>query len=611
MRGKKALCLGLILGASNFAMPVFAEEAMETFDLDPVVVTATRVGQSFMKVPADVTVLKAKDWEDKGAVTLADALEGVPGVAVSRRNGRSGLAIPYINGSDSVVLLIDGVRMNAGQGIGTGGGGVDLNEYIIDAGIVDRVEIVRGGGSVLYGADAIGGVIQVFTQKGEKGDKSSVGIAFGNDEQQQYKLGTSGADGKYHWRLNGSFYNDDGQRPNSYGRDKDISLRIDRDTAGGDLFLTYDYHNEKQGYPGYITAPSDTDHGQVIRQTFNFGYRKNDMSIQFYQNNRVKTPTIFDTFTLVDNSYRYDETLRGILYQDSHAADKNNVLTWGIDLRENKIENNSYDGNKRRWTQAYFLQDELSLGGKFTLTPGIRYEQNNDFGDQWLPKVGAVYAARNDLSLFANWGRVFKAPTFDALYTYDPVYGSNGNPDLKPEKGWATEIGVKKNFGEKHQLSLTYFKRDMKDAIRWVSTGPNWFDPWMPINVDSYKAEGAVLAWNSKVTRTLRVDLGYTYTDTDASTPVNEPQNLLHVGLHYENGRFSQSLLMDAVSRQDQERGKEISGYAIFNTSTRYKIAKEQEIYLNIYNLFDKDYAYIKNYPANGISFLVGWDMKF
>ncbi len=598
---KKALLLGLAMGVSSFAGPVYAEEAKEeTFELDPVVVTATRVGQNTMKVPADVTVLTAKDWEDKGAVTMADALEGTPGVAVSRYNGRSGVAIPYINGSDRVVVLIDGVRMNAAQGISSGKGGIDLNNFNIDANSIDRIEVVRGGGSALYGADAVGGVIQIFTKKGSKDGKSYIGLAFGDDQQQQYQIGTSGADGKYRWRLNGSYYTTDGFRENGFGRDGDISLRLDRDTAGGDLFFTYDYHWEKYGLPGYTISPTPGDYGKVLRQTYNLGYNKEGFNLQIYQNHKKQNGENW-------GSYRYDETLNGILYDGNSKLSDSNLLSWGVDLREDKVESTKYSAHKKRRTQAYFLQDELTLG-KLILTPGLRYEDNSDFGDQWLPKIGAVWSASSDFSFFANWGKVFRAPSFDDLYYVDAYM--QGNPNLTPEKGWSVETGVKKNFGDNHSVTLTYFNRDMKDAMKWMP-GATWMDPWTVENIDSYRTQGIVLAWNGKLTSYISMDANYTYLDSKTSEPVNEPQHQGHMGIHYENKRFRQSLTMDAVSKQDQVTNNAINGYAVFNTSTQYNISKDQKIYLNIYNLFDHKYDTVKYYPANGISFMAGWEMKF
>ncbi len=610
---KSALALGVVLGLNVLPTAGFAqgEQPEEIFELEPLVVTATRIAQSVMDIPADVTVVRAADWQRRGAVTLADALEGVPGVSISRTNGRSGQAIPYIAGTDQVVVLIDGVRMNAAQGIGQGSGGVDLNEYAIDAGIIDRIEVVRGGGSVLYGADAVGGVIQIFTRKGSADDGSTVGVAFGDDGQQQYKLGTSGSYEKYHWRLNGRFFETDGFRPNGFSRDRDVSFRFDRDTNGGDLFFTYDYHNGKSGFPGYITAPSYTDNGETTRRTVNLGYTKNDMSVQVYQNTRLRETSMFDSWSSVYSNYRYDENLRGFLYQDSGRLDKHHLLTWGIDLREASIESSTFADDKERRTQAYFLQDTINLGEKFILTPGLRYEKNNDFGDHWLPKVGAVYKAKKDFSLFANWGEVFRAPSFDELYTYDPVYGSNGNPNLEAETGWAFEIGAKKLFGTKHEVSASFFRREMDDKIAWSSTGPNWWDPWMPMNVESYRTQGVILAWSGKLSDKFRMDANYTYADTKSTTPINQPENQFHLGLHYEQGRFSQSVMMDALSKMDQVVGKEIGGRAVFSTTSQYQIAKDQRVYLNIYNLFDKKYYDIKNYPANGVSFLLGWDMKF
>lgn len=284
IRKKLLVCL-LSLG-SIIPLNLASAEELEEFTLDPIVVTATRTVSRNMDIPASMTVISPEEIQNKGAVTLADALEGLPGVSVVRYNGRSGAAYVFLNGTDQVVMLIDGVRINSVQGVASGTGGVNLNGYGINAETIERIEVMRGGGSSLYGADAVGGVIQIFTKAGSEKTFNYFGAAFGNQDQQLYKVGTSGKYKKYSWRLSGNFYETDGYRLNGNSRDKDLSIRLDRDTNGGKLFFTYDHNSKKAGYPGSLAFPSLTDNGLVINNRFSLAYQKDNLNLQVYRLSR-------------------------------------------------------------------------------------------------------------------------------------------------------------------------------------------------------------------------------------------------------------------------------------------------------------------------------------
>lgn len=599
---KKSLAVSFLAGMTILPGIALANETedFETFVLDDMVVTATRTSQSHMNVPAGVSVVTSDDIERKGALNLADALHAVPGVVMSRNNGRSGIAYPLINGSDQVAVLIDGIRVNAAQGLASGSSGLDLNSYGIDVNAIERIEVVRGGGSTLYGSDAVGGIIQIFTKKGDR-KSNYVGVAFGDDSQQQYKIGTSGRDGKFNWRINGSYYDTDGYRENGYGRDGNLSMRLGQDIAGGEAFVKYDYTKSKMGYPGAVTNPTLLDYGKNEQQIFATGYVKDNFSLQIYHKTRKLNGENWGD--RIDNK----EKSTGILYQDSQQIDERNLFTWGADLSVSSIDSLSYGvERKKRWARALYIQDTFTVDNKLILIPGIRYDGSNDYGSKVSPKLGLVYKIKDDLSYFANWGKVYKAPNFDDLYFQD-AYGGKGNPNLKPESGWAFETGVKKKFGEKHEIGLTYFKRQIKDRIAWIY--PDVF------NLDSYRAEGVTLTWNAKFGSHWQFDTNYTYVDTDTNNKnYNESNHQFALSVHYENRDFKQSVIFDAVSARDQVISSYVAGRGVINTTTQYKIGKKHRVYLNIYNLLDKQYVlnnYYGDYPANGRSFIAGWDITF
>ncbi|MDR2007224.1 MAG: TonB-dependent receptor [Acidaminococcales bacterium] len=606
-KSKKALGAGVFLSLSLLNGSVLAKEgaAEDVFELDPVIVTATRTERKSLDIAAETAVITADDIEKKGAVTLADALEGAPGVAIVRY-GRTGAATPFINGSEIVVVMIDGVRMNPTQGP-SGGSTIDLSHFAVSLNAIDRIEVVRGGNSALYGADAVGGVIHLFTKKGAQEPSGNLGVALGDDRQRQIRLGTSGSSGQWDWRLNGAYYDTDGYRPNSQADDKSLSLRVGRQTGGGDLFFNYNYIRHKAGEPGTISSPSLRDHSEAENQILSLGYNKSDLRLQYYYKNRDYKGFSYSAFA-------HKEKTHGLSYQDSRKIGSN-LLTWGTDLSVAEIESTGYAGDHKRWKRSFFLQDQIGVG-KFTLTPGLLYEMTNDFGNKAVPKVSGLYKINDKTSFFANWGKVFRAPDFDDLYWYESWgigMGMFGNPDLRPETGWTFETGFKKEFGDKHNVSVSFFRRLLKDRIVWQDVSGGYSTIWRPQNINNYQANGAAVTWNGLLGRHFRADANYTYVDTDASEYYSERRNQFHLGLHYTNRKYSQSLMLDSLSANDQNQypSQNLPGHAVVNTTARYQIAENQKVYLNIYNLFDHKYSYRTGYPANGISFLVGWDIKF
>ncbi|MDR3349223.1 MAG: TonB-dependent receptor [Acidaminococcales bacterium] len=607
-KSKKVLGMGVFLSLSLLQGSALAKEnaAEEVFELDPVTVTATRTKRRPLDIAAETAVITADDIERKGAISLADALEGAPGVAVVRY-GRTGAATPFINGSEIVVVMIDGVRINPTQGT-SGASSIDLSQFAISLDAIERIEVARGGNSALYGADAVGGVIQIFTKKGTREPSANFGIAIGDDRQREIRLGTSGSNGKWDWRLNGVYYATDGYRPNSRDDDKNLSLRIGRQAGGGDLFFNYNYIRHKAGEPGTITSPSLFDRSEAENQILSIGYNKSDFRLQYYYKDRDYKGLSYST------RFAHKEKTHGLSYQDSRKIG-NNLLSWGTDLSVAEIESTNYEGQRKRWKRNFFLQDQVGIG-KFILTPSLLYEMTNDFGNKAVPKISGLYKINDKTSFFANWGKVFRAPDFDDLYWYED-WGSGmgmfGNPNLKPETGWTFETGLKKEFGDKHSVSVSFFRRLLKDRIVWQDVSGGYGTLWTPQNISSYQANGAAVTWTGVLGNHFRADVNYTYIDSDASDYYSERRNQFHLGLHYANRKYSQSVMIDSLSANDQNQypSQNLPGHAVVNTTARYQIAENQKVYLNIYNLLDHKYHYRTGYPANGISFLVGWEIKF
>ncbi len=602
LAGKIALSLalsGIFLTNQAFA----AEEP--NFQLDQVTVTATRLSQAIADVPNDVTVITAEQIRQKGAKTLTEALQGVAGVQVKNYGGQGEKSILYILGSEKVIVLVDGKRMNIPQGIAAGDSGIDLNTIVLTDNI-ERIEVVRGGGSALYGSDAVGGVINIITKKGSGQTQTAITSGFGNYNTRRYVFHNQGADGTTRWFIAATQESTDGQRVNSVYKGKDIALRLDKEFGNNEnLSFSYNVYESHAGIPGSVLYPSSSDYGDILRRTWGVTYSRQreagERAIRFYENSYIYSGENW-------GSFRNQNTIRGLDYQDSAKVANNHVLTWGSEWRQDEVVSTVEGGNPHSGTTtAVYVQDQYSLNSRTVLTTGLRHDDNSIYGDNFLPKVSLLYKGNDRASYFANWGKIFKTPKFDDLYG-DDGFGNTGNPNLKPETGWTSEVGVKSRIGKASEATLTLFKREITNAIKWLPEDQN--DPWSayhPVNVDCYTSTGVNASFITQLAKNIKADIGYTYLDgkDQNNASLGDPRHTYHIGLNFEYGKFSQSIYGNYLD----DRGigsNRLPDCFIVNTTVNYALHKDTAVFLTVNNLLDKKYEAFKGWPAQERTVFLG-----
>lgn len=611
---QKKIAAALATSTLLFASPALAAEN-NLFQFDQITVTADRITQTVAKTPANVTVITNQEIKDKGAKTLTDALTGVSGVTISSYGGLGSKAIPYILGSDRVVVMVDGKRMNLPQGIGTGSGGIDLNTFMLSDNI-ERIEVVHGGASVLYGADAVGGVINIITKKGTGSTYVNTSIAGGNYSSRSYNIATGGQEKNTHWQISGLQESTDGQRINSASKNKDFSLRLDQDLAKNEsLTFTYDYYGNHAGVPNAITSSYHNDFQDILRHNWSMAYTKEHSDgnriLRYYNNDQTYSGKLSVGSSWGEYAFKYWNTVEAFEYQDSAKINKNQLLTWGGEWRKDKVVS-SDSGNtpNEGTTKALYLQDQISMTDKDKLTLGLRHDGNDLYGNHWLPKVAYLHQASKDTSYFANWGKIFKAPKFDDLYgdySTTPPYSST---NLKAETGWTAEIGVKSKISNCTEATLSLFKRELTNAIRWQEDTTdtafyilNYYYPYHPYNIDQLTSTGIDARLTSQLSSVTSMDIGYTYLDShnQNDTWIGDPRNTFHIGFNLHQGKLSQSLYGIFRDKTDT-----VSSNFVVNTNTNFVLDKSTSLFLTVNNLFNKQYQSVKGYPANSRNFMLG-----
>lgn len=577
------------------------------FQLDQIIVTAERITQTVGATPANVTIISGAELAGKGARTLADALTGVGGIQVQNYGGTGEKAIPYIFGTDRLIVLLDGKRLNLPQGIGSGSGGIDVNTILLGDNI-ERIEIVRGGASVLYGADAIGGVVNIITKSGSGGAvRTTVSTAGGSDGARHYALTTGGQLNKTHWQLTGVRDTNDGQRPNSAFQGKNIAFQLDQDLNKTEaLIFTYDYYDSNAGMPGSLSWPSANDFQDILRHNWSVGYRSKhaagSRAFRYYDHKQVYSGENYGSF------FRHQNTVQTFEVQDSIQVDAANLLTWGGEWRKEQVSSTA-EGNTPHngITKAVYLQHKYNFNSAAQITLAVRRDDSSIYGIHWLPKAACLYQANAHTSYFANWGKVFKAPKFDDLYG-DDGYGNTGNPNLQPETGWTAEAGVKMKLNNAHEATLSYFKRDLTNAIKWQPADPgDPLSPYHPSNINHYTSTGLNASLLSKLSPAVSTDIGYTYLDShdQNDVAVGDPRHSFHIGVKFHNGKLTQTIY-GIYQDKTGTAASQVNSHFLVNTHANYLVNNDTTLFLTINNLFDKQYQFLNGYPANGRAVLFG-----
>lgn len=611
---------------------VHAEEPQQ-FLLDEYVVTATRTPVKLLDANANISVITQKEIEDNHYENLEEAVRNVPGVQFLSYGlaGYSASAF-RINGADNTVVLIDGVRANHA------GSAFQASYTNIDN--VERIEVLKGAASALYGADAKGGVINIITKK-PQGNKTKFTVSTGNFSSENYALHNEGKDKSWGYAIDIS-KNKQGDIKDGSGRkwlqDSDaenISFKVVKDLGdGSDLSFGYDqskldwlYENTKQ----YVANNGRITYGDTEEKSWSARWNQkiddtliNKLSIRNseYTRNSInsKTPdkmrtTNYKTLSISDYLTK--------TYGDTH------IVTLGIDyVRDNDVEKNKTAyGNI--YSKAVYIQDEWKFDKKWDLTTGLRFDDHSWAGSKTTPRANLGYKFNDKTNMYVSYSEFFVAPTI-SNYTY-----SLGNPNIKPEEGKSYEIGVNHQFDDSFSLSAHAFKRKTNNRIKYVNVGPGMYDG-MYVNAAKEDAKGFDIQLSKIINKNWAVYTGYTYLHFEAEGYGDNnngyfPKHAINVGVTYDTEKFNANLNARASIDRGVGEGSvanmfPANNYWIFDIATNYKATKNIKFFAKVNNLFDKYYAEQTNVPylnageaidpynyyaMPGRNFLVGMEYTF
>lgn len=629
-------------GAVAHAEEVVDDAALQAFTLDQIVVTATRMEKKLVDTGANVSVVTSEEFEKKNYQTVTEALENVPGVLVKRNGGEWSNSYIYLNGDDRVLVLVDGRRLNQEKGMNSGRGGLDFM-HLPAPEIIERIEIVKGGGSALYGSDAVGGVINIITKRANK-TTGKINVNTGSWGTQNYRGMVSFKKGKTGVTVTGSKQKQDYTKyrdaatgstdrwPNSSSKTVTATVKIEQEIGNDQLATLYfDHSNRKADQPGgipayYYFSPSAWSHeiNNNFSGKYEWGLKSGNLGyLQFYRNHY--SGDFFDGVLS-----RYYETKDGIDIKQKFKINNTNDLVAGFDWKRSKVNNlTAYTEEKKLTTYAFYLEDNLRFADTWSLTGGLRYDHHNYFGHKTTGTISLNKKFNEDAHAFISWGQVFNAPQGNDLFYYTDSWGMKmlGNPNLKPESGYVWTAGYDGKISNQTTLGINAFYSDLKDAIKWAPVDPTYMTSWdwTVKNVAKQKKRGMEINIRHKFNDDLTLRASYTHTKVEENNnngagfvrDANIMPNHYLLGVDYSKGKFDSALDCRIGSGGDLANYYG-SHYFTMDLSMQYSPEKSYKIYFKGYNLTNTSYAERAGltgrsytYPMGSRMFLIGAEYSF
>ncbi|MFZ0635874.1 MAG: TonB-dependent receptor [Candidatus Acidiferrales bacterium] len=595
-----------------------------------VVVTAAAEPTPATVTTAPVDIITQQDIAERDEIWLAPLIAAAPGGALSRLGPEGGVTTFFLDGGDSdfTKFLVDGVPVNEP------GGAIELENYDLEG--VDKIEIVHGASSALFGTDAVDGVVQVFSHRGTTTTPELDLVGEGGTFQTgRGGAQLSGIAGGFDYSATAGYFGSQGQGPNDYLRDTSLAGNFgyrfsDTDT----LRLTVRNAASDGGVPGQelLLPPSLTDHDDL--HNFTTGLTWDFQPSDHWHEQIIGYDTrIQETYiNSFGNSYN--------LYNRAGFEEQSTYLFphGGVSLGyQYEVENGSEGGpHSRRNNQAGYTEVRYQLAPRVTTTAGVRAEANASFGTRVVPRAGIAYAVRyghnfwGATRLRASYGEGVKEPDFFDSFSNDPC--DPGNPNLRPEESTTFNLGGDQMLGsDRLRISINYFHNDFQNIVSFASFPPTTACPYGTgtfFNTDKARAFGANTSFEAKATRWLRINGNYTYDDTrvlespNAFDPTLEPGNRLakrplHSATLIANATFHRmnwNLAGYYVGRRTDSDflGLGITSdpsYVRWDLGTTYEFTRKLSALARVENLFDRRYQDAVGYPALGLNYRLG--MKF
>ena len=596
-------------------LTVAPASAEENVQLDEIVVTANRIAEPVAETTSSVTLITQDDIEKMHVEFLPDVFRKIPGLHVVQSGGTGTVASVLLRGGSSsqTLVLIDGIRVNS-----TTTGSFDFSG--VSASDIERIEIVKGPQSTVYGSDAMAGVISIITKKGRGKVRTNVSIEAGSNGTINPTATLAGIHKTVDYRFTGTYFQTDGISAADAGTEPDgnrnaaISGKVGFSPAehfSMEFTGRYSYDRSELDGFDFFSSKAIDDRNFVQRGHHRLLSGKANIALRPVWDQTISLSLAEDSLSFRDpdtdyNNAKIDTAVKTVDWQHAVAPSKSYSVVAGLEYRREEGDNPG-NFNESLDNYALYLNNKLLLfDGMFVMTAGLRYDDLDISGSKATYRCGAVYRIpRTGVKIRGSYGTGFRAPALNELFF--PYYG---NRTLKPEETTSWEAGIAKDcFEGTVQISLTYFDQEYENLI---STNPVTFTA---SNIADARVKGIETSLSMQITSHVKLKAGYTYLDTeDVQTggplPLR-PQDKLNIAidLSIKNLVVAADYLFIG-QRFDSSVGRNLSSYSVINLSSSLNVFRGITLFVRGENLLDERYEELGSFGTPGLSVYGGMSVS-
>jgi len=595
MKFTKPVLVAAVSTAISFpTLSVIAEEQ------SPIIVTATRTAQTTDESLASVTVITAEQIAKQQPNDLRELLTAISGIDMTNSGGMGKATSMFMRGTSSshVLVMIDGIKVGSATS-----GSIAFQHIPVSQ--IERIEIVRGPRSSLYGSEAIGGVIQIFTKKGSEKEQANLEMSYGSYATSKISAGISGKIGDTSYSINAAQLktngfdakddtetDDDGYTNNSLTFN--MSQKISNTSS---LELNAMHANGNTQYDG---SPNNSNY---VQQTTGLQFTARPLDNWNIKINASESLDETDSFSDLTFKSRFNTRRTSYLWQNDITVGTNQILTLGLDYQNDSVVSTTVYNETSRENTAGYVQHQWN-GTNDDLQVALRNDNNQAFGTHLTGNIAWGHNFANKIRVIGSYGTAFKAPTFnDLYYTYGNVV--YGDPNLKPESSRTAEIELRKThtWGD---ASISIYNTQIENLIVWSP----------PKNIGKADIKGAEIrvstklaGWNTQ----LEVSLLDPRDKSTNKILQRRVQKSLRLNMDKISGKWSTgfTIIAQGYRFDDKDNMRKLDGYNIVNLRASYALSKKLSIKWKIENLFDTKYtltqykpysASAQNYNTAGLS---------
>ena len=609
-----------------------------------IVVTATKTETPYFAIGSSVSVITSKEISERHLKTIIDVLREEPGLSIIEQGGPGKLANVFMRGANTnhTLVIIDGVTMNDASSPNNA-----FDFSALNTNDVDRIEIVRGPQSTLYGSDALAGIINIITKHGSDKPEYSFASEGGSNGYYRASISALGTIGILHYAIGASRSGTDGisasdsqfgNQEKDGNRNNSFTSRFGLDLSPvTKLNLIYKFSQAATALDQSEKFGDDPNYTYNIEEhLFSAGIKTslfNNLWQQQFSASMIKrfnhSLDLTDPLhpNLSSDSYNLAQRIK-FNWQNNLRLVENNLITFGIESENEKARTSYYSTGD--WgpfdsvfpeqsirTTGFYLQDQINLQNSFFTTIGVRYDNNQKFGGVTTFRIAPAYFfSTTGTKLKMSYGSGFKAPSL--FYLFDPMFG---NPDLKPEKSRGWDIGIDQNlFDGKYNFSITYFDLKLEDMFGFDQN-------YRTINIAEASSKGLEFSASAVNIHHFTLNASYTHIVTKDEYNLSEdfdkpllrrPKDQFTIVANYRmNNRTYINLQLRYVGRRDDKDFSmypsarvTLADYTLLNLAAKYRFLENIELTARIENLFDKKYEEVLYYGTLGRSFYAGMNLS-